>query len=80
MILQSLYHSVMILQQSHRRPYNALPGPRWVRGTQSTCEVVLGAIERRYDLPSAYAVRAQPSTNYDRPITKRQLDKTLALC
>ena len=49
MILQSLYPSVIISQQSHRRPYNALPGPIWKQTTLGACEAVLGPLERRYD-------------------------------
>ena len=70
----------MILQQSHRRPYNALPRPRRLRYTLSTCAAVLGAIERRYDLPSAYAVRAQYGHAHYLKLQRAELDKTLALC
>ena len=80
MILQSLYPSVIISQQTHRRPYKALPHPRWVRYTQSACAAVLGAIERRYDLPSAYAVRAQYGHAHYLKLQRAELDKTLALC
>ena len=80
MILQSFYPSVMILQQSHRTPYKALPRPSWNQTTLSTCAAVLGAIERRYDLPSAYAVRAQYGHAHYLKLQRAELDKTLALC
>ena len=80
MILQSLYPPVIISQQPRRRPYNALPHPSWKQTTLSTCAAVLGAIERRYDLPSAYAVRAQYGHAHYLKLQRAELDKTLALC
>ena len=79
MILQSLYPFVIISQQSHRRPYNALPRPSWNQTTQITCAAVLGALERRYDLPSAYAVRAQYGHAHYLKLQRAELDKALVL-
>ena len=80
MILQSLYPSVIISQQTHRRPYKALLGPRRLRYTRGTYTAVLGTVERRYDLPSAYAVRAQYGHAHYLKLQRAELDKTLALC
>ena len=79
MILQSLYPFVIISQQSHRMPYNALPHPSRNQTTLITCAAVLGALERRYDLPSAYAVRAQYGHAHYLKLQRAELDKTLAL-
>ena len=80
MILQSLYPSVIISQQPRRRPYNALPRPSRKQTTLGDCAAVLGPLERRYDLPSAYAVRAQYGHAHYLKLQRAELDKALVLC